>query len=168
MSGVPPCWRTTPAALLEAPCPARSRSTTTVLEAPSMAAKTDAHPPMVPAPTTTTSADSRALMERESEGIGSLIRACVRPHVPFRRIPLAMRQRAECNGDPLAFRHLTIPLSRGYAPRWDRLKGYRSEAAAKLARQVRHVSLPPVSRMRDRARSQPSWVPGTRASRSLD
>ena len=58
MAGVPPCARTMPAARDEAPIPASPRSRTTTRPAPSPAAKTDAQPPTVPAPTTTRSARS--------------------------------------------------------------------------------------------------------------
>ncbi len=58
--GRPPCARTMPAARLDAPRPARSRSIATTRPRPPSRAKTDAHPPTVPAPTTTRSAASRA------------------------------------------------------------------------------------------------------------
>src|SRR5438034_6789855 len=66
--GMPPCARTMPAARLLAPSPARPRSITMTRPAPCDRAKYDAQPPIVPAPTTTTSARSAAISHRYSKG----------------------------------------------------------------------------------------------------
>src|ERR1700737_2505401 len=59
--GVPPWARTIPAARLLAPSPTRPCSITMTRSAPEVRAKYDAHPPIVPAPTTTRSARSAAI-----------------------------------------------------------------------------------------------------------
>src|SRR4051812_25325961 len=68
--GLPPCARTMPAARLLAPMPTSPCSSTITRFAPRVREKYDAHPPTVPAPTTTRSAVS-FLATRAPPGLGT-------------------------------------------------------------------------------------------------
>src|SRR5262245_32791432 len=83
VAGVPPWARTMPAARDEAPIPTSPRSRTTTRPMPSPAAKIDAQPPIVPAPTTTRSACSLAIERRRLHAL----RDDAEPGEPVERRP---------------------------------------------------------------------------------